>query len=162
MNSLAVSNIVGEQVSKNRWYRLSLIGRSFAIVALLLFFSYTSICFSLLMKHSTRDVYFETLGSFYTVLVNFGIIAMILFECKNNAFKEKLNLSLVVGFVLVTLIFGQAYVVKHQQISQFASPFHYEWIAVVFLVIFVGVLTRIKYLSILPHGNEVRNAIVID
>jgi len=125
-------------------------------VILILFFAYVSLFMSLLKQSIPFfDTYIETQHSFVSLVVNFGIIVLLVFDNSNKTFQFRSNRYVCASFLFVILMHG------HARNCYGGANLHnlHEWLctdlsAYILLVAYLLSAIFIRYLMKIPEIEE--------
>ena len=123
---------------------------SFIWVFLILFFAYAPETKNLLKNNAKIDeIYFVAQSSFFSMVINFGIIVMLIFDIKHKEFQ---NISLkwvIFSFVAIILMYGHAMNIsgENRNVHDLIPLLSCQEFGFLLVSLFIWLATHIKFLS---------------
>jgi len=130
--------------------------KSGAWVLLILFFAYVPLFMSLLKPNvSFFDVYTETQHTFISLVVNFGIIVLLVFDNSSKTFQVRSNRYVCAALLLTILIHGHARNcyggANLQGLYEWLCT---DWSAYMLSIMYLFLAVIIRYLMKIPEIEE--------
>jgi len=127
-------------------------------ILLILFFAYVPLFMFLLKPNASFfEMYKETQHTFISLVVNFGIIVLLVFDNLNKTFQVRSNRYVCASFFLIILIHGHAQnCYGNANLQSLYEWLCTDWSAYVLSITYLSLATIIRYLMKIPEIEERR------